>query len=175
MAKNLVLIGFMGTGKSSVGIRLAQKLQRKFVDMDREIELVCDMSVAEIFKRYGEVRFRAEESLLAAKLGKTQDLVISTGGGAVTVQENIAALQENGVLIGLDASPADILARVNRKKGTRPLMRKNIGIHDIETLLQEREPFYAQADLRINTTGKDIEKIIKEIMTFIDDENRPAN
>ena len=86
MGKNLVLIGFMGTGKSSVGIRLAQKLKRKFVDMDREIELICGMSVADIFKRYGEVRFRSEESLMAAKLGKAQDLVISTGGGAVSVQ-----------------------------------------------------------------------------------------
>jgi len=169
MAKNVVLIGFMGTGKSSIGIRLAQKLKRKFVDMDREIEMVCDMSVAEIFKRYGEVRFRSEERLMAAKLGREQDLIISTGGGAVLVRENMTALQENGILICLEASPADIFARVNRKKGTRPLLRNNISVADIERLLQEREPFYAQADVRINTSGKDFEQIIREILQVLQD------
>jgi shikimate kinase len=171
MGKNLVLIGFMGAGKSSVGVRLAQRLKREFVDMDREIEMVCDMAVADIFKRYGEVRFRSEESLLAAKLGKKQDLIISTGGGAVLARENMTALQENGILICLDASPADIFTRVNRKKGTRPLLRKNLSVTDIERLLQEREPCYAQADVRINTSSKDLEKVIREILQVLQEKN----
>jgi len=169
MGKNLVLIGFMGTGKSSVGLRLAQKLKKKFVDMDREIELVNGMSIADIFKRYGEVRFRSEESLMAIKVGKRQDIVIATGGGTVLKDENIDSLKENGILICLDASPEDIFSRVNRKKGTRPLLNKNVSIEDIERLLQEREAFYACADIRVNTSDRDLESIINEIMQSIKD------
>jgi len=168
MGKNLVLIGFMGTGKSSVGLRLAQKLKREFVDMDREIELVSGMSITDIFKHYGEVRFRSEESLMAQKVGKRKDVVIATGGGAVLLNQNIAALRENGILICLDASPADIYARVNRKKGTRPLLKKNVSIQEIERLVLEREPFYACADIRVNTSGKDLDTIINEIFHQID-------
>ncbi len=175
MGKNLVLIGFMGTGKSSVGIRLAQKMKKDFVDMDREIELVSGMSIAEIFKRFGEVRFRSEESLMAQKVGKRRDAVIATGGGAVILNENIEALRENGILICLDASPADIYARVNRKKGTRPLLKKNVTIEDIEKLLQEREPFYASADIRVNTSGKDLDTIIKEICQALKDKDLITN
>jgi Shikimate kinase len=167
MGKNIVLIGFMGTGKSSVGMRLAQKMKREFIDMDREIELVAGMSISEIFKRFGEVRFRSEESIMAKKVGKRGDSVIATGGGAVLLNENIDALRENGILICLDASPADIYSRVSRKKGTRPLLKKNVTIEDIEILLQEREPFYASADLRVNTSGKDLDTIIKEIFESI--------
>lgn len=175
MGKNIVLIGFMGTGKSSVGVRLAQKLKKQFVDMDREIELVNGMSIAEIFKRYGEVRFRSEESLMAIKVGKQQDVVIATGGGAVLKNENIDSLRENGILICLDASPEDIFSRVNRKKGTRPLLNKNVSVQDIEKLLQEREASYACADIRVNTSNKDLDTIINEIMQSINDKNLKLN
>jgi shikimate kinase len=169
MGKNLVLIGFMGTGKSSVGLRLAQKLKKEFVDMDREIEVVSGMSISEIFKRYGEVRFRSEEHLMAIKVGKRENLVIATGGGAVLISENITILKENGIIICLDATPQDIFARVNRKKGTRPLLKKDVNIQEIEKLLNEREAFYACADIRINTSGKDLETIINEILQLLDD------
>ena len=79
MEKNIVLIGFMGTGKSTVGSRLAVRLNRKFVDMDREIERVVGMTVSDIFKRYGEIRFRSEEKLIA-QTGPGKP-VIATGGG----------------------------------------------------------------------------------------------
>jgi shikimate kinase len=164
MGKNIVLIGFMGTGKSSIGIRLAQKLKMEFVDMDREIETVIGMSVAEIFKLYGEVRFRSEELLMARKVGMLEDTVIATGGGTVLVDENVTTLKNNGILICLDASPADIFDRVNRKRGTRPLLKKNISVEDIQKLLQEREVFYDCADIRVNTSAKDLDGVIKEVL-----------
>jgi len=167
MGKNIVLIGFMGTGKSSIGTRLAQKLKRRFVDIDKEIEQVCGMSIADIFKRYGEIRFRSEESLMVKKIGQEQDLVIATGGGAVLRPQNIEALRQNGIFVCLDAQPADIYARVNRKKGTRPLLKKNASVEDIEQMLKEREPYYACAELRIDTTGKNPDMIINEIMQVI--------
>jgi shikimate kinase len=164
MGKNIVLIGFMGTGKSSIGLRLAHKLKMEFVDMDREIELVMGISVAEIFKRYGELRFRSEELLIARKVRMREDTIIATGGGTLLIEENIAALRENGILICLDASPEDIFNRVNLKRGTRPLLKKNVSVQDIERLLQERGGFYACADIRVDTSGKDMDTVVNEVL-----------
>ncbi len=167
MKKNIVLIGFMGTGKSSVGFKLSNRLKKEFIDMDREIENVSGMSVTEIFRRYGELRFRSEESLMAKKLGKRDNLVIATGGGLVLLEENIAALRENGIIILLEAKPEDIYARVNRKKGTRPLLKGASKVEDIEKLLQERQDYYACADFRVNTSDKDVDTIVEEILRMI--------
>ncbi len=124
MAKNIVLTGFMGAGKSTVGMKLAERLKMQFVDLDKEIEKVTGMTISQIFKRYGEIRFRSEESLMAAKLAKKENLVIATGGGTVLQESNIDTFRENGLIICLEANPEDIFARVNRKKGTRPLLKK---------------------------------------------------
>ncbi|MEA1961844.1 MAG: shikimate kinase [Bacillota bacterium] len=171
MKNNVVLIGFMGTGKSAIGFRLAQRLKKEFVDMDREIEIVTGMSIPDIFRCYGEVRFRSEESLMAKKLGTRKNLVIATGGGFVLLQENMEALSTNGVLICLDASAEDIFERVNRKKGSRPLLKKGTTLEDIKKLLQEREPYYACADVRVNTSGKDIDQIIREVLEIVRAQN----
>lgn len=164
MAKNIVLIGFMGTGKTTIGLRLADRLRRTFVDMDREIESLNRMSVAEIFRLHGEIRFRSEEKLLAAKLSDREDLVIATGGGTVLDEENVAALKQNGVLVCLDADAVDIHARVSRKKGIRPLLGKGATVAAVEDMLQAREPFYACADLRIITTGKSLNETVNSII-----------
>ena len=167
MEKNIVLIGFMGTGKSTVASRLAARLNRKFVDMDREIERVVGMTVSEIFKRYGEIRFRSEEKLIAQKLARESGLVIATGGGVVLEQVNMDTLSQNGIIICMEATPNEILERVNRKKGTRPLIRKNAQLQDIEEMLKARETLYAQADYRVNTSDKSPEQITNEIMGIL--------
>lgn len=167
MGKNIVLIGFMGTGKSTVGLKVAEKLKMEFVDMDREIEKITGMTISELFKRHGEVRFRSEEKLMAQKLSHRNNQVIATGGGIVLQEENVKALQENGILICLDADAADIFERVNRKRGTRPLLKKNLKVEDIEAMLKEREPFYACAHYRINTSGKELDFVVNEIVKQI--------
>ena len=167
MEKNIVLIGFMGTGKSTVGSRLAQRLKRKFVDMDREIERVVGMTVSEIFKRYGEIRFRSEEKLMVQKLARESGLVIAAGGGVVLDQGNIDTLSRNGIIIWLEATPTAILERVNRKKGTRPLIKKDVKLQDIEEMLKAREALYAQADYRVNTSGKSPEQVANEIIEVV--------
>lgn len=164
MNKNIVLIGFMGTGKSSVGSRLAQRLKREFVDMDREIERVSNMTVAEIFRKHGEVRFRSEEQLMVKKLSQRSNLVIATGGGVVLSSENVDHLKRNGILICLDASPEDIFARVSRKKGIRPLLKKGTTKEDIRLMLEEREPYYGCADIRVNTSEKDIDVVVNDLL-----------
>jgi len=167
MGKNIVLLGFMGTGKSTVGMKVAEKLKMQFIDMDREIEKLTGMSIPTLFKKHGETRFRSEEQLMAKKLSDQSNLVIATGGGVVLNQDNIEALRQTGTLLCLDADAETILARVNRKKGSRPLLGKNPTLEDIEKMLQEREPYYAQADYRVDTSSKEMSAIVKEIIKLI--------
>ncbi len=167
MEKNIVLIGFMGTGKSTVGSKVAGRLKRKFVDMDREIERIVGMTVSEIFKRYGEIRFRSEEKLMAQKLAREAGLVIAAGGGVVLDPVNMERLSQNGIIICLKAAPNDIYHRVNRKKGTRPLLRKGMDLEDIEEMLKARESLYAQADYQVSTSGKSPEQVAMEIVGLI--------
>ncbi|MDD3852991.1 MAG: shikimate kinase [Syntrophomonadaceae bacterium] len=167
MGKNIVLIGFMGTGKSSVGMKLAERLKLKFVDMDREIEKVCGMSVSDVFRRYGEVRFRSEERLMAGKLAGQTGLVIATGGGVILGDGNLEALQGNGIIINLEAKPEYIFQRVNRKKGTRPLLKKNVTVEDIKEMLQHRQPLYQQAEIIIDTNDKGVDEVVEEIISFL--------
>ncbi|WP_054692530.1 shikimate kinase [Syntrophomonas palmitatica] len=169
MGKNIVLIGFMGTGKSSVGWRLAQKLKMNFLDMDREIERITGMPVNELFRRYGETRFRSEEKLLANKLAQRNDLVIATGGGVVLQTDNMDALRNNGIIVGLEASPQEILDRVQRKKGSRPLIKKDVTLEDIKEFLDARKEFYDCADFKVYTGKKEIETVVDEIIELLKD------
>lgn len=166
MAKNIVLIGFMGTGKSSTGYRIAQKMKRDFIDTDREIERVTGMSISQLFKRHGEIRFRSEEELITKKLRERTNLVIATGGGIILNPNNIRHLRENGILVCLDASPEDIFSRVIRKKGVRPLLRNNFSVEGIRTLLKDRESLYSCADFRVDTSGRDINEVVDDIIKF---------
>jgi shikimate kinase len=175
MAKNIVLIGFMGTGKSSTGYRVAQRLKRDFVDTDREIERITGMSISQLFRIHGEIRFRSEEELMTRKLKNRSNLVIATGGGIILNENNIRSLQQNGTLICLDASPEDIFARVSRKKGIRPLLRNNLSVDGIAELLKERESLYACADYRIDTTGQDVNAVADEVMRFARDIGKERN
>ncbi len=172
MGKNIVLIGFMGTGKSTVGLKLAEKLRREFIDMDKEIEKVTGMAINDLFRKHGEIRFRSEEKLMAKKLSAQENVVIATGGGIVLQEENIAALRENGILICLDAEPEDIYERVNRKKGTRPLLKKNLQVADVAEMLKNREPYYACADYRVNTSNKSLDEVVNNIIKYIKNKQR---
>jgi len=162
----------MGTGKSTVGWRLAQKLHMEFVDMDKEIERITGLTVSDLFRRHGEVRFRSEERVLSAKLARQENMVIATGGGVVLQEDNIQALASSGIIVRLEATPEEILARVNRKKGSRPLLKKVISAEDIIDILNKREPLYACAKYRIHTSGKDVEQVVNEITEMLKREDR---
>lgn len=166
LERNIVLIGFMGTGKTSIGRRLAARLNREFIDTDREIEKVTGLSIDQIFSRCGEIRFRSEEALVIKKVTQKRGCVIATGGGVVLNQENVARLQENGILIRLTASPEVIYRRVGRKN--RPLLKRNRSPEQIERMLQEREPYYSCAALTIDTTNFEPDEIIERIISFIE-------
>ncbi|MDO0822889.1 shikimate kinase [Desulfosporosinus nitroreducens] len=159
--QNIVLIGFMGTGKSTVGKRLAQSLAWDFVDTDYEIGEVTSLSVSEIFRRHGETRFRSEESIVVARLSQQERLVIATGGGTVLNPLNWNALAQNGTVIALHASLEAILARIGNKND-RPLLK---GPREaIEKLWSERQECYSQADFIVDTSQKSVDEVVKEIL-----------
>ena len=159
--RNIVLIGFMGTGKSSVGKRLAQSLAWDFVDTDLVIGEVTNLSVKEIFRRHGETRFRSEERIVVARLSQKEQLVIATGGGTVVDPRNLEALAKNGIIVGLHATVDTILSRVGQKN-ERPLLKGTK--ETIEKLWTERQECYAQADFTIDTSRKNIDEVVSEIL-----------
>jgi len=164
--KNIVIVGFMATGKSTVGRRLAQRLGRAFIDTDKEIEAVTGKTVAQIFARDGAVRFRSEEALLVKKLSAREDLVIATGGGIVLDPENVRLLKESGILIALTASP-DVICQRARGKKTRPLLAKGDLREKINALLKEREDVYKVAELTVNTGVCTVNETVEQIMAYL--------
>lgn len=168
--KNIVLTGFMGTGKTVAGRLLARRLKREFIDTDAEIERLMGKTIAQIFARDGVVRFRSEEELLVRKLAGRTGLVIATGGGMVLNPANIRLLKENGIIIALTASPEVIYNRVKNKK-SRPLLMHNDMKQRIEELLQEREQDYQAAEIMINTDNKSIVEIVDEITRYLSERN----
>lgn len=165
--KNIVLIGFMGTGKTTIGRLLAHRLGRPFIDSDRKIEYEHGMSIHELFDAYGELYFRQKERMMIARLSRYNTAVIATGGGVVLSAENINRLKRNGVIIALTASIEIILERTSRRK-TRPLLdnleqREQI----VNKLMKERAELYHKADYSIDTSNRTPQQVINEIMFFL--------
>jgi shikimate kinase len=155
-------MGFMGTGKSEVGRRLAQRLGRSFVDTDQVIEERAGKRIAAIFGDEGEPAFRALEREAVADAASRAGAVIAVGGGAVLDPENVSLLRDAGLLVHLTARPDVILRRVG-DGASRPLLREDPHAA-VARLLAEREPTYAAvADVTIDTSERTAEQIVEEI------------
>ncbi len=166
MKKNIVLVGFMGTGKSTLGRALARRLSYRFIDTDLAIEKITGLTVQMIFRRHGIIRFRSEETLLAKRLLGKSGLVISTGGGMLLNKENVDLLSQNGVLIGLRTDPEIIVKRVQRKKH-RPLLKKTNVRETVHKLLREREGIYDVAEFTVDTGLLSFEASLNEIINYL--------
>jgi shikimate kinase len=166
--KNIVLTGFMGTGKTEVGKILSQRLGYVLVDVDAEIERQQGMKITEIFKKYGESRFREIEADVIKRISERQGLIISTGGGAVLRQENMDNLRKKGVIVCLSASPETILARTCNSDD-RPLLQVEDPLKRIKELLEFRKPYYEKADIMIDTERKSPIEVAEEIIQSIKD------
>jgi shikimate kinase len=166
--KNIILTGFMGTGKTAVGRRLAMLLNRELIDVDTEIEKSQQMTINEIFRQFGEPRFREIETEMIQKLSERKDVIISTGGGAVLKQKNMDALRKQGIIICLMASPQTILKRTSHNSN-RPLLKVEDPFEKIKELLNFRKPFYEKADIMIDTEGKTPLQIAEKIIDKIKD------
>lgn len=168
-SKNIVLIGFMGTGKTEVGKELAERLGYGFIDTDELIEKKSGISISEIFDRYGEPYFRDIESEVIKDVSRKDKVVISTGGGAVIREENRENLKRKGILVCLTASP-EIIHERTRSYDNRPLLKIDDPYKRIKELLKEREPYYSQADITIDTsdieTSEVVNKILKEVKIY---------
>lgn len=165
---NVVLIGFMGSGKSEAGKALADAMQMEFLDLDERIEKVSGETIPAIFEKQGEVGFRKIESEQLGSLKQVNHTVISTGGGIVTVRENHKPLRDLGPVIWLKVELATILARLD-SDAHRPLLPKENRTLKVKEMLSEREPLYRQvADGMIETDNLSIDVVVRRVIKFLD-------
>ena len=168
---NIVLIGFRGTGKSTVGRLLANRLERDFIDSDKHIENTTGKTIKNIFEEDGEEGFRKIEAGTIAELSKEDNKIISAGGGAVLREENVNNLKNNGFLVLLEATQEIIHSRIVQDEKTtqqRPSLTDKNPLDEIKHLIAEREPAYkSAADFTINTSYVSCEDIVSEIITIV--------
>lgn len=159
---NLYLVGFMGTGKSVLGRRLAERLGMKFVDSDREIEKKESMKVKEIFEKFGEDRFRELEKAFIESGHSPTGCVVSCGGGLVCREGMPELVKGKGVCVSLFSSSSEILERVSKNKN-RPILNVENPLERIEELLKLRTPFYMRSGVSI-ATDKDLDVTEERIL-----------
>ena len=160
---NLALIGFMGTGKTSVGRLVAEQLHFDYLDTDELIQSRTGRTITDIFEKDGEAAFRKLEQQLVAELAARKRTVISTGGGLPTNPLNLASLKTHSLVVCLWASPEKIFERV-RNQTHRPLLRDANPQLKIRELLAAREPFYRQADVLINTDLRSVREAAQQVV-----------
>jgi len=164
---NIVLIGFMGTGKTTAGRLLAQRTGRTFVDLDEEIERSLAMPVSEIFAQYGEGFFREQEQHMIRQLNCRNNMVVATGGGAVLCEENVRNLRQCGLVIALQCQPDIIAKRIEGDPVVRPLVKQENGLQVITGLLQERSSRYEAANFTIDTSWSTANEVVIKLENLI--------
>ena len=166
-ALSIFLIGMMGAGKSTVGVRLARRLDRAFLDVDRELECRLGVDIPTVFDLEGEAGFRRRESQLIEELSGREGLVMATGGGAVLLPANREALASRGLVIYLRATPADLWQRLRRDKH-RPLLRADNPRQRVFDLVEERDPLYLEiADYVVSTGRQPVDLAVETIMDWL--------
>ena len=163
----VVLVGLMGAGKSTVGRRLARRLRLPFIDSDAAIEDAVGLPAGEVFQRYGEAEFRDGERRLVARLIDGGIRVIATGGGAYVNEQTRRLLNERAITVWLDA-PVDLLAeRTARRPETRPMLNDGDRSEILERLIGERGPKYAEAHIRIPSSGGSHSEVVDAIVAAL--------
>ena len=167
--RNIVLVGFMGSGKSLTSNKLAEQLKRKVLSTDEMIEQKEGRSISDIFQQDGEAYFREREKEAVLAVSQDKGVIIDCGGGVVLDSENMDNLRKNGLIIYLSASPECIYDNV-KSMGNRPLLEVDDPLGTIKTMLAERKSFYEQADVTVDADRQPIDKIAEQIIKVINDE-----
>ena len=165
--KTVVLVGMMGAGKTSVGRRLASVLGVPFKDADAEIETAAGCTINEIFERYGEPEFRSGERKVIHRLLFEPPHVLATGGGAVLDADTRACIKERAVSVWLKA-PLDLLAERVLRKDNRPLLRNTDMRETLKRLLSERETYYAESDITVESDAGPHETVVKRVLAALE-------
>ncbi len=165
--QNIFMIGFMGSGKSSVSLQLADMTGVPKAEMDQILTDREDMTIAEIFANKGEPYFREQETELLREFGTTGPQIISCGGGVVMKEENVEIMRKSGTIVCLAATPDVIYERVKDSR-ERPLLNGNMNVEYIAELMEARKPFYEKAaDITIETSHMRIDKVAEAILEAI--------
>lgn len=164
---NIFLIGFMGTGKSTIAHMLQRELQFPLVEMDERIVKEQGMAITEIFEKYGEEYFRDLESQLVLSLGMEESSVISCGGGVVLRPQNVSNMKKSGRIVLLTATPETVFERV-KNSNDRPVLNGHMNVEYIAALMEKRRALYEKAaDVTIVTDDRSREDICQEILDKI--------
>lgn len=166
MGKNIILCGFMGCGKTTVGENLKKKAGMNLIDTDAYIEETQGMSISEIFEKYGENYFRDLEHKACKELSSKSGIIISTGGGALTFQRNVDVLKENGTIVLIDV-PLEVLKERLKNDTTRPLLQRPDKDKAMKELYDKRMPLYKNAcDITINGDNSPL-KVATDILNTV--------
>lgn len=166
---NIVLIGFMGTGKTTVSELLSQNEKMEMIEMDQYIAKQEQMSIPQIFEQKGEEYFRNLETKLLIDLQETKNLIISCGGGVPLRECNVVEMKKNGKVVLLTATPETIYERVKNDEN-RPVLKGRKNAEGIKQLLEERREKYEKAaDITVSTDHKTVQEICEEIMNKVND------
>lgn len=166
---NIILIGMMGSGKTTIGAELAKELpQYKYVDIDEEIEKSTQKKISDIFLQHGEPFFRMLEEEKIKNFCKQDKLIISTGGGAFEDEDNRKRMLNSGKVIYLKASAEEIFNRI-KAQTHRPLLKKNFSVEKIESIMNLRKKNYEKAHYTIDTDKKTPYNIVQTIMGILND------
>lgn len=161
--QSIVMVGLMGAGKSSIGRRLATRLNLPFVDADSEIEAAAGCTIAEFFERHGEAEFRDGERRVIARLLEDEPKVLATGGGAFMDEETRTAIAIAGISVWLRAD-LDTLVRRTARRTDRPLLNNGDPANTLESLMETRHPVYAQADIVVESNDGPPDETVERVM-----------
>lgn len=162
-SQNIILVGLMGAGKTTVGKLLAKHLDKTFVDSDHEIERRTGVSIPLIFELEGEIGFREREAVVIAELSRQQELVIATGGGAVLREENRRNLKNGGMVVYLRAQVRDLWQRTRHDKN-RPLLQTADPRGKLQELFAQRDPIYRDmADIIMDTGDQNVHALVRQL------------
>jgi shikimate kinase len=165
---NIVLIGMRGSGKTTVGKILAQKLDRELVEMDELITRKAGLSIPEIVKKYGWGKFREIEEEITDEVAKLDNIINASGGGVVTRENNISKLKKSGVLVWLQADIDTLVSRIGENTDRPPLVSGRSQREDMELTLKERKPLYRKAaDFAVDTENKTPEEVVEAIINSL--------